>query len=270
MREVPPRNDFFVGRDRTLLELRDQLAALRPATVALHGMAGIGKTQLAREFAWRFAADYQLVWWIDAAGGLTAQAGVAAVNDALGEPVPAGPAGTAQAVVRALSRMAATGRPWLLIYDNVEDVQDVADLLPHGGHILITSRSRAFRQVGTPTPVEPLARAETVELLTRRIDGLDPALADLLATEIGDLPLAAAQIAAYLDTTPMDPAAYLGLFRAEQARIAALGHPVDYPRTAPPPRSGCPPTRSPAGHPRPPPCSRCVRSSRPPASRWTC
>src|SRR4051794_14329740 len=67
--KVPPRNPRFTGRDGMLTELRRRLRAEGPTLVvqALYGLGGVGKTQLATEYAHRFAADYQLVWWIDAA-----------------------------------------------------------------------------------------------------------------------------------------------------------------------------------------------------------
>src|SRR5687768_10187737 len=66
--KVPPRNPRFTGRDGMLTELRQRLHADEKTLVvqAFYGLGGVGKTQLAIEYAHRFAADYQLVWWIDA------------------------------------------------------------------------------------------------------------------------------------------------------------------------------------------------------------
>src|SRR3712207_741580 len=65
---VPPRNPRFTGRDGMLTELRRRLHADEGTLVvqALYGLGGVGKTQLALEYAHRFAADYDLVWWLDA------------------------------------------------------------------------------------------------------------------------------------------------------------------------------------------------------------
>ncbi|MGY1764595.1 TIR domain-containing protein [Geodermatophilus sp. SYSU D00779] len=66
--KVPPRNPRFTGRDGMLTELRRRLRTGEATLVvqALYGLGGVGKTQLALEYAHRFAADYDLVWWIDA------------------------------------------------------------------------------------------------------------------------------------------------------------------------------------------------------------
>jgi hypothetical protein len=65
---VPPRNPRFTGRDAMLTELRWGLRGGDATLVvqALYGLGGVGKTQLAIEYAHRFAADDQPVWWIDA------------------------------------------------------------------------------------------------------------------------------------------------------------------------------------------------------------
>ena len=73
--------------------------------------------------------------------------------------------------------------------------------------------------VAHPSELPP----ETVALLQRRIPELDARLADELAAELGDLPLAAAQAAAYLEQTGLPPAAYLGRFRTRRASLLAKG-----------------------------------------------
>src|SRR5690242_12430108 len=90
---VPARNPGFTGRDDLLAEVREQLVAGDTAVVqALHGMGGVGKTQLAAEYAHRFAGTYGLAWWINAEQGGLIGDQVAALGLAL-ECVPPG-AGT--------------------------------------------------------------------------------------------------------------------------------------------------------------------------------
>src|SRR5262249_35819858 len=64
---LPPRNPGFVARVAELDQIRVSLVAGPVATVqAVHGMGGVGKTQTAIEYAYRNAAGYDLVWWVDA------------------------------------------------------------------------------------------------------------------------------------------------------------------------------------------------------------
>ncbi|MFI1727601.1 hypothetical protein [Streptomyces sp. NPDC020489] len=67
VRNLPARNAAFTGRDSFLVHLRQALASdQRVAVQSLHGRGGVGKTQLAIEYAHRFAGEYELAWWIAA------------------------------------------------------------------------------------------------------------------------------------------------------------------------------------------------------------
>jgi hypothetical protein len=117
----------------------------------------------------------------------------------------------------------------LLIFDNAEHPQDIADYRPDGpGHVLITSRSPGWGALGGRLEVDVLARAETIALLRARIPTLGEELAAQLAVELGDLPLAAAQAAGYLEQTDLPPADYLRRFRAHRASLLARGDVVGY------------------------------------------
>jgi TIR domain len=67
---VPPRNPNFTGRSDLLKVLRRTMRTRRAGAVvqasAVHGLGGVGKTQLAIEYVHRYAADYELVWWVPA------------------------------------------------------------------------------------------------------------------------------------------------------------------------------------------------------------
>jgi hypothetical protein len=225
--KVPPRNPRFTGRDGMLTELRRRLHTEQGTLVvqALYGLGGVGKTQLAVEYAHRFAADYHLVWWIDAEQPVLIPEQLAALAARLN--LPPGPTVT-QTVERLLAEL--HGRDhWLLIFDNADRPADIAAYRPGGtGHVLITSRSPGWGALGGRLEVDVLARAETIALLRARIPTLDEELADQLAAELGDLPLAAAQAAGYLEQTDLPPADYLRRFRTRRATLLARGEVVGY------------------------------------------
>ena len=67
MWKVPARNPNFTGRGEDLAALARALASGSTVTVqSVRGMGGVGKTQLATEYAYAHAGDYDLVWWIAA------------------------------------------------------------------------------------------------------------------------------------------------------------------------------------------------------------
>ena len=215
---IPARNPGFTGRDGLLAALRQRLlAGDRTVVRALQGMGGVGKTQLAIEYAHRFAEDYEVAWWVDAK-----QAGL--IRDqfaALGAALGCGQPGASNEAVRAavLAALRQRGR-WLLVFDNAERPADLAGWLPHGGgNVLITSRQQAWAEIAAPIEVDVLARAESVAILQGRVTGLGAAEADRLAVQLGDLPLAVAQAAGFMAETGTPAAVYLDLLRPQAEKL---------------------------------------------------
>jgi transcriptional regulator with XRE-family HTH domain len=227
---IPARNLTFTGRDDLLAAVRERLLGGHAAVVqALHGMGGVGKTQLAAEYAHRFAGSYDLAWWINAEQGGLIGDQIADLGQALG-CVPAG--GGSQAVRAAvLAELRHRGR-WLLIFDNAEAPVDVASWLPgDGGHVLITSRERGWDEIATPVEVDVLTRAESIEMLRRRVRRLAEADADRLAAELGHLPLAIAQAAGFMADTGIPASQYLDLLQTRSGQLLDQGEPGSYPQS---------------------------------------
>ncbi|MFC8131988.1 FxSxx-COOH system tetratricopeptide repeat protein [Streptomyces sp. NPDC057302] len=229
--DIPRRNPHFTGRGAQLAQLRHWLdeAPSGAAMVALVGMPAIGKTQFAAEYAHRFAAQYDVVWWISAGTREAFRQGLADAAAALG--VDQGD-DRMDTVLRALRRGTPYGR-WLLVLDGADEPADIADCLPDGpGHVLITSQNSdwAEHQVETMR-VLPLDRAESIRLVRRRIPRMRSSQADRLADELGDHPLAIAQALAYLDHTRIAVPHYLDRLRDTSWERAPLRITGDYPTT---------------------------------------
>jgi hypothetical protein len=227
---IPARNPGFTGRDALLEAVRERLLAGDKAVVqALHGMGGVGKTQLATEYAHRFAESYDLAWWVNSEQGGLIGDQFAALGAALGCVQAAAGTEVVRAVV--LAELRKRGR-WLLVFDNAENPADVTPWLPGGGgHVLITSRERGWAEVAAPLEVDVLARPESVAILQARVPGLTGADADRLAAELGDLPLAIAQAAGFVAETGMASAQYLGLLRTRAGQLLAQAPGSSYPRS---------------------------------------
>jgi tetratricopeptide (TPR) repeat protein len=233
---VPPRNRIFTGRDETLEELRQRLnqmhtpTALVPhiKTLALHGTGGVGKTQLATEYAYRYIGDYDIVWWIPSEQPELIAERIAGLASILGLPANSDVTRVAAAVIEEL----ATRDKWLLIFDNVENLDDVLPYLRSGqGHIVITSRLRGWGRLAEQLPVDVFDRSESITLLRHHLPALEDQLADGLSEELGDLPLAVEQVAAYIEETDTPVESYLRTFRTRADRLLKDGYAIGYQHT---------------------------------------
>ncbi|MFG6194843.1 FxSxx-COOH system tetratricopeptide repeat protein [Nonomuraea sp. JJY05] len=249
-REIPFRNRCFTGRERELAELHSRLAQHSTALVGqppqpVYGMGGIGKTEIAAEYAHRHAEDYDLVWWIRAEQEETI------VNSLIGLGRKMSLDGfrpddrdySARLVLSALANRELYER-WLLIYDNVESANAVQHYLPSGGgHVIITTRDRHWRRAMDLDGIEvgEFLPDETVKFFHRRVTALaDPgrsgsveaeADAKELANQLGNLPLAAEHAAAYLNETGTSISEYLELFRDNAHALLASSVDIKYPQT---------------------------------------
>ena len=205
------KNPNFTGRDRDLAEIHQALQSADATTssrrvVALHGLGGIGKTQLAIQYAYSHRKDYTSVWWVNASTTQALSQGffgiaqqllsyhiqvgstttgqrpeIAQIAIALGLPpdivnqngeVDAS-RDTMGNVVNAIKSWFAAedNNRWLLILDNYDDVRNVNidDFLDpsSSGSILITSRSRDTSRIGQEHEVQEVTEGEALEILRR-------------------------------------------------------------------------------------------------------
>ncbi|WP_158516517.1 FxSxx-COOH system tetratricopeptide repeat protein [Kitasatospora sp. MBT66] len=224
---VEPRNPEFTGRDTVLADLRHRLDTGSTGGVqALRGVGGVGKTQIAIEYACRFASHYDVVWWIAAEDPALIGEQVAALAVELALAEPGTDTTTAVAVLKAHLR----GRNrWLLVFDNADDRAGVAKWLPGGpGHVLITSRAGGWERIATTVPVDVMERDESVALLRTRRPELSPEDADLLARALADLPLALAQAGGFLAETATRVVDYLTLLDSHATAVLTEGSTGDY------------------------------------------
>jgi tetratricopeptide (TPR) repeat protein len=223
---VPQRNKNFTGREELLANLRERLlrtdsTALLPH--AMHGMGGVGKTQLAVEYAYRFARHYQVVWWIPAdQPGLirSTLAGLAPRLDVTGVAL-----GRVEDAVAAVLDALRQGKPkdnWLLIFDNADEPESIRLFMPVGpGHVIVTSRNRRWDEVADAIEVNVFNREESQQFFARRATGISDTEADWLSDALGDLPLALDQAASLLAQSAMTAEVYLDLLEKQTSRVLA-------------------------------------------------
>ncbi|OPG02825.1 hypothetical protein B1R27_30915 [Streptomyces sp. GKU 895] len=218
---VPTRNAGFIGRDDLLPQIRTRLAD-STAPLVLTGPCGVGKTQLAFEYAHWFSGEYDLVWYVPPGEDRVYHLAEFAVALGCAQFDTSPPA-----AVRALQQDLRKRSGWLLIFDGVENPADLARDLPSGdGHVLITSRNPHWHQVANTLDVGTLPPPDAVALLTARSRDLPERLTFVLADELDHLPLALVQAADALYVFP--PEEYLLLLRQHAAEALADDGPPDY------------------------------------------
>jgi DNA-binding SARP family transcriptional activator len=222
---LPPRNPLFVGREDVLVGVAAVLDddARRPRAVALVGLAGVGKTELALELAHRRHRTGRVTWWINAEDPAGTATGLADLATALGILSFERGEDTHAALWAELDRTPG----WVLVFDNADDPAQLGPFLPAARHgdVLVTSRNPAWRRLALPVTVAPLARSESVRYVVERTGDATPE-ADALAELVGDLPLALEQACAYIEQTGMSVPVYVQLFR-ERRESLLLRDPLD-------------------------------------------
>ena len=228
------RNPYFSGRVGLLEQVhatftKDQE---RVVTQALTGLGGSGKTQTALEYAYRYQEGYQAVFWVQAETRGQLEGGMAQLASLLNLPEQHE---QEQAKSVAAIRHWLEAHPgWLLVLDNVEEMQVLQEVLPTRGqgHLLLTSRSQAWGSLSQPTRVERLPIEQAAHFLLRRaqllagdkpLDGVPPEqqrAARAIVEELGGLPLALDQAGAYIEETSCTLTDYLDVYRRH--RKAAL------------------------------------------------
>uniref|UniRef100_UPI0035AEEE54 tetratricopeptide repeat protein n=1 Tax=Promineifilum sp. TaxID=2664178 RepID=UPI0035AEEE54 len=214
------RNPLFTGREADLRALAELLLSRNPVSpekpgfyaVILSGTGGVGKTQLAVEFAHRHGDPFHGVQWLSLADEQTAESEVAACGRAMGLWADADEPSLTPAVKAEKTRRAwEADAPRLLIFDNCEEPALLEQWRPKrgGARLLVTSRRERW-PAELPArlyPLRPLVEPESVALLRRHLtegDGRPPraGVADddlrAIAAELGDLPLALALAGRYL------------------------------------------------------------------------
>lgn len=213
------KGDQFVGRERELRALRLQLTQGRRTTVgqaaSLQGLGGLGKTQLAVEYAHRYRSEYANgVFWLNADQDIDAQ-----LIDLAEKARWLAPESEHKMKLDIARRRLKTYSDCLIIFDNLESVEAIADYLPESGvasHILVTSRIDHPHFI--PILLDPLTEEQSLKLLFLEAGqepekGAEHEAAREIAEAFGGLPLALELAGAYLRHRPVGWQQYLKLLR---------------------------------------------------------
>ncbi|KAF5001836.1 hypothetical protein FDECE_10825 [Fusarium decemcellulare] len=251
-----PVSDKFIDRpvDRAALEqclLPQQSPTDRRKVCVLHGLGGIGKTQLAIDFARHHKAAFSAVFWLDGrsedqlrqsfAKSLVRVPELRAANRN-SDVNSNSKEGLDAAVTKVIEWLARPGNSqWLLIFDNVDqdhgqggatEAYDVQQYFPGDhGSILITTRLLRLRQLGRPKHLTKVDLHQSRAILQSWYgEELHWNLEyDTLLELLQGLPLALAQAASYLRETGMDVGTYIQIYNQQWQRLMGSNNPLtDY------------------------------------------
>jgi tetratricopeptide (TPR) repeat protein/DNA-binding CsgD family transcriptional regulator len=230
-----PHNPFFLGREEVLARLRRQFQAGQTMAIsppqAICGLGGVGKTQVALEYAHRYGRDYQAVFWVRADSRdtlVTAYLEIASVVH-----LPERNEQDQRVAIAAVKEWLSQHNNWLLILDNADELALLPEFLPAplSGHLLLTTRAQAPGGLASRIELETLDLDSAPLLLLRRAGllALDASLAQAepaewqaavqLSQELGCLPLALDQAGAYLEETRCGLQQYLELSHGQRDKL---------------------------------------------------
>jgi tetratricopeptide (TPR) repeat protein len=233
------RNPFFTGRDELLERLHTQLQTTQTAAVsqpqAVSGLGGIGKTQLAIEYAYRYASEYQAMLW--ARADTTEALNTSYTELARLLQLPQKDEREQEIIVQAVKGWFSTHPGWLLILDNADEPEVLTSFLPTkpAGHLLVTTRAADLTGLGMgfghSLAVETFSDELGALFLLHR-SGLLPPDATLdqaeaearqrakaITQELGGLPLALDQAGAYMSKIGCGLVAYQERYRQHRAKL---------------------------------------------------
>jgi tetratricopeptide (TPR) repeat protein len=237
-----PRNPYFTGRDTILQNLQDALSQNSGTVItqghAIYGLGGVGKTQTAVEYTYRYRSDYRYIFWVRADTEVALQTGYVEIAKllALPEQNATNPIDTVQTVTHWLER----NDSWLLVFDNADNPDLLKPYYPNTpqGNILLTSRAQLFDTLGIDNTIalEKLDPQEALNFLFKRTKRSQNDLKELnaagqLASELGYFLLALEQASAYITAKSARFQDYLASYLNQRLSLLEKANPKigDYP-----------------------------------------
>ncbi|KAL4919078.1 hypothetical protein BDW62DRAFT_179877 [Aspergillus aurantiobrunneus] len=225
-----PQNPDFSGRRCEIKQL-ERLISLPngPKKLAISGLGGIGKTQVALELAYRLRNEYPVLW-IPCTSIESIEQGYINIMRAF-RMDDANPT-EAKKYVKAYLSVEVT--KWLLILDNVDDSdvwKSLKDILPHGteGYILVTTRSRGVAVQVASSHYVPLVEPDedsAINILHKKLKDKrllkDRSTTIALLKQLAYLPLAITQAASYLNITGITLANYMELLSQQESEFVRI------------------------------------------------
>ncbi|MGH7141542.1 MAG: trypsin-like peptidase domain-containing protein [Minisyncoccia bacterium] len=225
-----PRKQFFTGREALLKRLHTHLQTAQTSVLGqvISGLGGIGKTQLAVEYAYRHRKEYQAVLWARAE---TTEALTTSYTEmARLLQLPQKDAKEQEETIQGVKEWLSYQQHWLLILDNADEPDVLIPFLPPkvGGHLIVTTRAAELSHLGLGfghvLTVPKFTKKQDVPFLLRQADlkqvsVQDRVYARRIADELDGLPLALNQVGVYLARTSSRLETYWNLYQQQRVTL---------------------------------------------------
>ncbi|CUS15405.1 unnamed protein product [Tuber aestivum] len=235
------RNTRFTGRKSILDSVKSLSQCNGHNRIALLGLGGSGKTQIALEYVYQCASESGCdIFWVQGSGVLKFMEGFRAIAQHVGIPLASAET-EEEGILLSVRRWfeGADSGNWILVMDNADNEEDfasnnspIAKFVPQGprGTLIFTTRSRqvALRQACQRIEVGKMEEDEARALFSRHYDGGgnlrdgEEEVVSMILGSVGHLPLAVVGSAAFMDETETPPREYWTIFRENDTRRTKL------------------------------------------------
>jgi len=213
---LPDRNNKFTGREELLEDIFKSLHTKNEVSLvqaqAITGLGGIGKSETAKEYAYRYRNAYRQILWVNAESGTTIEATYRYFTERnrIGSTKD-----DSETVIRNVKTWMQENNHWLFIYDNAENEKSLEKYCSSswtaGRHILVTSRNRLFQKFQSIN-ISVFKETEACKFIEKYTNKPADDHFKVLAKKMGYLPLALDQAGAFMNVHNMSYRDYLNLY----------------------------------------------------------
>ena len=227
------RNSFFSSREEILQSIHSNFEVYRDRQIilVLSGTGGVGKTQIAIEYAYSYLDAYSLVWWVKSETKQGIIESFKELGRNLGVPKSQFDLNEDEKIAIIIEKLNFI-KEYLLIFDNANCYDELEKYLPRSntGSILITSRDNNWGMIGNVISVDVFTPQEAINFLKKRTLIDDLSAAEILSRRLGFLPLAMEQAAAYIVNNALSFLDYIELFEKYKLELFDLksSKPLNY------------------------------------------
>jgi len=208
------QNKNFIGREAFITRISEKFISANQGDCVIQcltGMGGIGKTQLALQFAIQQSDNYDLIWWLRAEDPSLLSVDFASLSEPL--QIKGAQAMDRDRLMVEILSVLNKRDDWMLIFDNADAPTSIAQFLPNkGGKVLITSQNQNWREVADVIPVSLFSPDESLQFIQQRTGLTEAEQSIQLAFLLGHLPVALTQATSFISEAGISISEYNELF----------------------------------------------------------